>query len=130
MSVTVDIKGLKELDEKIKKMSFKNRKKILTSAVRKAANVVKRKAKKLVPVEDGDLKKKIRTLTEQSGDGAIAYVDSRHYTSHMIEFGTAPHGGHPGTAPRSFIRAAFGETKDEQLAMIQKAVEEGIDKVK
>lgn len=107
--IDVEVKGLKELEESLKRLPDDLARTALAQAVFAGAKVVRDEAKRLCPVETGNLRESIRikrkknpgwknaTVLYQVGPGRSRKKgkDGKYtvdgYYSHMVEFGTAPH---------------------------------------
>jgi len=95
-----DLVGWKELDQALQMIeNTAMQKSVLRGAMKKALKPVADMAERLVPVDQGDLKKTIRvssTITkrqqkEQARTGAVKmYVGTNWPTAHLVEFGTGP----------------------------------------
>lgn len=95
------ITGLDKLMGKYGKLAQVVANKNLEPAVGKAAKAVQAEAKLLCPVNDGELRRSIRTMTESRSDKTIGivYTNKKHGT--YVEFGTGPKGeaDHAGISP-------------------------------
>jgi HK97 gp10 family phage protein len=88
----LQIKGLKELYQTLQELPAKTERNILRGAVRASASVVRERARELVPIKSGALKKSIRISTRTKGGNVTAAVragSKTAYYAHMIEYGTA-----------------------------------------
>jgi HK97 gp10 family phage protein len=47
--------------------------------------------------------------------------------AHLVEYGTAPHGSHPGAAPKPFLRPAFDANKAQAQRIFVRTVRERLD---
>jgi HK97 gp10 family phage protein len=107
--VDVQVTGLKELEETLKRLPDDLAVKALAQAVFAGAVVVRDEARRLCPVDTGNLRRSIRikrkkrhglrnaTVLYQVGPGRSGkkgpdgkYATDGYY-GHMVEFGTAPH---------------------------------------
>jgi HK97 gp10 family phage protein len=90
----IKITGGRELAEALKQLPKQLQQNVMRQALRAGAKLIQDKAKELVPVDTGDLKKSIkigtssrrkevRSTVATKGDGA--------YIARFVEFGTAPH---------------------------------------
>ena len=56
-------------------------------------------------------------------DAAVAVGPSKDaFYGYFVEYGTAPHGNHPGTPAQPFARPAFDETVDASIRLIQEDI--------
>jgi HK97 gp10 family phage protein len=104
--IDVQVSGLKELEQNLKRLPDEIALKVLASAVFAGAAVVRDEAKRLCPVETGNLRNSIRikrkkratrnaTVVYQVGPGRSKKQNGKYsvngYYGHLVEFGTAPH---------------------------------------
>lgn len=68
-------------------------------------------------IDDGS-ELEARSLDDSEAAVAIGPTKDAFY-AHFQEFGTAPHGNHPGNPPQPFARPAFDQTQDAVLRSIQ-----------
>lgn len=143
MKMNVQIDGLKELDAKLRRIADQFEDKAATgitkNALRKAARVVRDDAKRLVPVDQGNVRDNIVVVTENAknrpsdapGDGPSALVTVRKfaksdgtplYYARFLEFGTEK------MSKKPFLRPAFDENKQSLPGIIRKSLADGIDK--
>lgn len=126
-SVGVEIRGLKELEEKLRKLPDKMAKRVYRQAMSKALTPLVKLMKAYAPKRTGALRRSItKNIKTMGARGLIIGMagpakgkkiggsrPSRY--AHLVEFGTAPHYQeklkkmHPGSAPRPFIRRAYQE---------------------
>ena len=96
------------------------------SGLRGAAAIVRKEARRIVPVRTGELKRSIAVTVERRIQEAQLKVRAPHW--HIIEFGRSPgtaasgrdYGGAP---PHPFILPAFQKTVDMQLDGAVKAMQ-------
>jgi HK97 gp10 family phage protein len=134
--VDVSVLGDKELQKKLKRLDIKLQKKIVRNAISRAILPVKHKAKSLVPVESGLLKKSIKRKTGVKKGIARARIvtgtrielgipiDAKGYYPAAIEFGVPSQ----GKAAKSFMRAAITALKSHVLKKTGDHIDEGIKK--
>jgi HK97 gp10 family phage protein len=141
MAEFLNIKGGAELQKLLDQLPVKIEKNIMRSALRAGARVIANEAKAIVPVDDGDLKRSIRTGSSAKRGKVIAYVRAGgkkgSFYAHMVEFGTAAHlivpknrkslsiGGqqvsaahHPGAQAKPFMRPAFDNKANEAIVAV------------
>ena len=130
--------GTPELIAAIDKLSVAVRKRVARKAVSMALVPLNKAAKRNCPKETGLLKKSLgkriktyRKGTLWGGVGPRTQIvgvgpDGRKRWpaayAQIVESGTAPHGNHPGTAPRPFLRTAFEQTKGEMQRIAENKV--------
>lgn len=151
--IEFEVKGLRELDEALKRLPLEIQRKVLARAVLAGAGVIRDEARRLCPKNTGALAKSIVAKRKRQAGASVVYqVGPRKFYGHMVEFGTAPHEikmqklgkmlklgrwrniyaasvEHPGTAPRPFLRPAFDTSIDkatERFRMVlARAIERG-----
>jgi HK97 gp10 family phage protein len=118
MSFSYKLEGLEQLNANMKKLPDKIQKRSLNKAGRAGARVIQKKARQIVQVLKGTLKRSIVVRTGKSEAGtAVVFVttDSGKNTkndgwyAHMVEFGTKFAKAFP------FMSKAFEDTHKEQL---------------
>ena len=145
--VTLKVEGMDELLRVAKQLDRDVRSKLLRKSVGRGASVVAKRAKELVPVHTGILRKSIRIRTfKPQGFEAEAVAQAgggKAYYAHMLEFGTHDHAVGAGSNRSSgkqygrtvkgvkathFMTYAFYQTEQEQIDAIAKALAIGIFK--
>jgi len=121
MNVSISITGAKELERKLKQLEPKVAKKIVRQSLRKAAKPILTRAKQLVPVITGALKKslKVRAMRRKKGrygimvGTAAGWFVGKTFYGGFVEFGT-------DKAPaRAFVRPAFDSQKARAEAILK-----------
>ena len=105
------------------------------SGARKAGLLVEGDAKRLCPVDTGRLRSSISTETEDTAEGAKAFVSTNAEYAPFVEYGTGergdpsvPHKLHwAGNPPHPFLRPALAMNRDS--GNIQKVFAEEVGKV-
>lgn len=134
-NVSFEVKGLKELNAKLKSIGPFVRDKVLSSAVNSGAQIIKRDAIARAPLDTGTLKRSIyvKRISER-GNNEAAYIvgvrkgkkfrkknqDAFYWT--FVEFGTKHFAAMP------FLRPAFEANKEAALDKIKKTLAVGVDK--
>jgi HK97 gp10 family phage protein len=134
----VEVQGLRELGERMKKLSLDVALKASRSATNAAAQVIKKEAISNVPVDTGNLKKNIivrrakqpdltslhlvlvregKLTKKQKGSG----IQDAFYWR-FVEFGTVK------TPPQPFMRPAFDTKKGQALDAMTAQLKKRIDK--
>lgn len=85
-----NVQGLKELHQMLQELPVRIEKNIMRGAIRAGANVYRDAARLAAPVDDGTLKKSIKTgSTNVKKGNVVVNVGTDLYYARMIEFGTA-----------------------------------------
>lgn len=74
MAQIVELRGFNELSKKLRALGPKIEKKLLRAAMRQASNVVLRAARANAPVDDGDLRRQIKTRSLRSRPGTVRFA--------------------------------------------------------
>lgn len=89
-SENFNVQGLKELQNMLEQLPIRIEKNIMRGALRAGANVMRNAARQEAPVDDGTLKKSIKTTSPNIKKGDVTVrVETDLYYARMIEFGTA-----------------------------------------
>lgn len=137
------IEGADQVVSALQDLEKKVRKKALRAAVSKAGSIILKRAKQLAPKDSGLLKKSLgrkvkvypsgvavaivgprkgfrQDATRRKGKwAAVSTIADPTKYGHLVELGTAPHTlkrsgiSHPGSSPRSFLRAALDSSQGE-----------------
>lgn len=151
--IKAEIKGLRELDERLKQLPVEIGRKVLTSAVRSGAYVIRREAIARAPVGKDDphprygrLSQNIRTaaVAERSASATVLVHTGRAFWARFVEFGTGVrrvrrkrvmsdgttfYGLEVAPMPaRPFMRPAFDAKSRTAVDAIAKALARGIDR--
>ncbi len=142
-----NLQGVNEMLAKLTGIDRKMRKKVARKAVAQGSTVLLRAMKPDTPEATGLMKrslgKKVVTIKRSGvvvafvrprpGQGAMAlrnghpvYSDPAKY-GHLVELGTKPHGAHPGTKPRPFMRPALDASKSSIMASMENVVRNGLE---
>lgn len=136
--------GVKEVDEKLRRLPLEFQHKIMLSVHHQAAKPMVEEIKQNAPVgRTGNLKKSIGSVSlgtpKRTGEIGAVIVGARMrsgykgYHAHLVEFGTKPRkpGGwyakfknakHTVMPAKPFFEPAYDRTKDEVISRISKAV--------
>jgi HK97 gp10 family phage protein len=152
----VTIKGGADLAKALAEFPVKLEAQVMQSALRGGANVIAARARSLVPVNTGELRKSIKVRARKNKRTGFVNVylaaggrrKGDPFYAHMVEFGTAPHEirpkgkrsllvagllrevvQHPGAAPRPFLRPAFDSESQRAVDEIGKRVGQGIKRI-
>lgn len=129
MKTSVQMTGLRELGAALKELDSRVQKRIARSATSAGARVIANEAKRLVPVDTGNLKKNIRTANLKPNQPGIQETavgvrvkgkESPFYWT-FLEFGTAK------MAPKPFLRPAFESKKVEAAERIKEQLGKRLD---
>jgi len=129
-------RGVKELQKSLKQFPKNIQKNVMTGAVRAGAKPIVKRARELVPVEHGDLKKSIRIKKRRIPKGSTMLKFSIHaggnirvngeslrpYYAHMIEFGTSQMSAQP------FMRPALEQEAGNAIKYVREYIEKRIPK--
>jgi HK97 gp10 family phage protein len=84
------VQGLRELHQMLQQLPVRIEKNIMRGALRAGANVMRDAARQAAPVDDGTLKRSIKTSSTKVKKGNVTVdVGTDLYYARMIEFGTA-----------------------------------------
>lgn len=99
----MEVKGTKELLQKLNSINSAVRGKIIKNAVAKGCHDVQGAAIMLCPVREGELRGSIKTKVEEKGDRIIGKVYTNKEYASYVEFGTGPKGqeDHDGISPNT-----------------------------
>ena len=118
---TFKMKGLSELQSSLNKLPDKLRENALKNASAAGARVIRNEAKRLVPIEEGDLRDNIvvaRTYKQRGrrvrlrGAVVIGIRGSGRHYAHLIEFGSSRQ------SPQPFMRPALEAKAKAALKVI------------
>jgi HK97 gp10 family phage protein len=151
MDDTIHISGGKELGQFLQSLPLKIEKNIMRAALRAGARVIANEAKLNVPIQDGDLKRSIRTGSNAKKCKVEAYAkagDKKAWYYRFVEFGTAAHiikgknGGmlrfmakdgkaiqtlqvsHPGAIAKPYMRPALDSKSGEAVMAVSNKIRE------
>ena len=116
--IEIDVKGIKEIDANLKRMSKALGRRTVLNALRPAARRMRDVAKRHVPVDTGVLKKSIAVATlpaRLSGRNRIGVrlgLKKSGWYGHFVEFGTEKQG------PQAFMRPAYDSEKHAAVRQI------------
>lgn len=152
MSVAVSFKitGAKELQKKLRELGPKIEKKVMRQALRAGAKIIQAEAKKLAPVDSGELRAgiKVRAVKKRKPGQVRIRVSTGEddaFYGFFVEYGymkqetrRLPDGkiislkrgqGTPTfVPPRPFVRPAFETKKEEATKAITAAIAAGIER--
>jgi HK97 gp10 family phage protein len=155
MDDTVNITGGKQLAEFLQTLPLKLERNIMRAALRAGARVIANEAKLNVPVQDGDLKRSIRTGSNAKKGRVEAYAkagDKKAWYYRFVEFGTAAHiikgkngnmlkftsrdgksiavpqVSHTGAIAKPYMRPALDTKGDEAVVAVTNKIRERLTK--
>lgn len=113
ISSTIDNKALiKTLNQ----LPIRIQKNVMIGAIRAGSNVVRDEARRLAPIDTGNLKKSIATIRRKGDKNTIQFSvtpskggKNNGWYAHFLEFGTSKMAASP------FLRPAFESRQDEVL---------------
>jgi HK97 gp10 family phage protein len=132
--IDISVVGDRELQRKLRRLEVKLQKKIVRNAINRAILPVRDKAKSLVPVDSGLLKRSIKRKTGVKKGIARARivtgtriqlgipVDAKGYYPAAIEYGVPSQ----GKSANSFMRAAISALRTHVLQKTGDYIDEGI----
>ena len=121
------IQGLRDLNRRLNALGSKGAKKVVRSAARRGANIIKRAVQREIDaqglVDTGFLRKSIRVRTRVTPDGALATVHNGDaFYGMFYEFGSSK------TQAKPFMRPGFEQGSGESLASSGPFIHDGIVK--
>jgi len=140
---TVKLEGADQLRKKLLDLDKKVARKISSQALRAGAKIVLERARQLVPVKSGTLKRSLKVRAGKRKGGRISFVVQTKAGDYRGEtfYGSFLEFGHKvgkrrrvkgltdtreAVPPKPFLRPAFDQTKDAALAAITTTLQAGI----
>lgn len=126
-AVKVEIGGLRELERKLKQLETSVRKRIVSEALRGAAEIVREEASRRAPRRTGTLAKSItlgQVKVEKDGASVDVGPDKTGWYGRFVEMGTVK------MAARPYLRPAAEENRERVQAEFVRAVREAIQEVR
>jgi HK97 gp10 family phage protein len=126
--LTVKVEGLREIERAMKELGVQASNRIARSALNRSATPVVKRAKQLVPVDTGALRKAITKRLRRQRRGSdrqtilIGVERPRSRIAHLIEFGTAHQAAQP------FLRPSLDESVSDVLRVQREAMAAGIER--
>lgn len=120
--VKTSMAGIEQMTRNLEKLGTRVALRGPNAAVRAGGSAIVREMRRRAPKDTGSLRKslgqKVKTYKRSQSVTSIIGARSKRYetskgrknpayTAHLVEFGTKPHGGHPGTAAKPFMRPAW-----------------------
>lgn len=99
MDIKSEIRGLKEVEEKMNQVTHDVGGGVMQDAFRSAANLVSRDAKLLAPVDRGELRASITPTVRLEGKTIVGVVGSKLFYAPYMELGTGTPAGHSAHYP-------------------------------
>lgn len=121
---SVEVLGLKELDQALRQLAWPAARRALRKGMRKGANVVRDEARAKAPIDTGLLKRHIRTRerSEENGDLRFAVEITRSaFYGRFLEYGTSK------MAAKPFLRPAAENKTEEAVVAMRDAMQEAIE---
>jgi len=124
------LRGLRDLQRDLRALD-KDLPKKLRAASKAAGSVVAVRARELVPVDSGALKKTVKVRAEQRGAAVAAGSKVRVPYAYVNHWGwPSPRAGQGGSNPKNpFISKALADRHDEMVEVYRKAIDELKDEV-
>jgi HK97 gp10 family phage protein len=134
--IGMKIEGGAKFAKALEALPFEKQRGVLVAMLKKAAVPVKDRMGDLAPrapghpdMADSMTIQSVRSIDDgtelearglEDSEAAVAVGPSKDaFYAYFQEFGTAPHGNHPGHPPQAFARPAFDDTVDGALRSIQ-----------
>ena len=136
-TINISVLGSEELQRRLNALPAKVGKKIARKALRAGAKLVQARAKALVPVDEGDLRKslKVRTRKRRKRQPDVFGIEVQTGTREQLGIKADAPGYYPlaveygyhrvdGTwiAPRSYLRAAIDATRARVIFMVKDSI--------
>jgi len=124
----IEVLGMEAILKKLKALTERVQKNVLTGAIRAGASSISKEAKLLVTKDSGTLKKSIGVVKRKSKNKNIVYFSvaplkkKGGWYGHFLEFGTVKAPAHP------FMRPAFEKKGNETIEEAKKYMIKRIDK--
>lgn len=121
-----EIKGARQMDRLLKELGPKTASRVGDQALRAGARVIVKEAKRLVPVDTGELRDSITVVTPRrrkdtdTREVQIGFKPPASRRAHLTEYGTSKDPGSP------FMRPAMDAKAEETLEAIGKTLARGI----
>lgn len=129
-----EIRGIREIIDKLNALPDKLRNKAVRSAVRKGANIIRDAARSKVPIKTGNLRKSIITSNSRTKNKDIVASKVRlaqrkskkassPFYGYFIEFGTSK------MVAKPFLRPALDEKESEVLSTTMNEIKIAVDEL-
>ena len=131
VEVGSDIKGLKELAKNSGKLKKSFASTTLRTALRNAAQPVRRRARAKVPIDEGDLKKAIaiNAKVDRKGEGFadVGFRKDQAFYGGFVELGTSTQQAQPYLRPA--LEEAEGEITDAFIGALNATIAKALGKL-
>lgn len=121
--LSVEITGLKELDQALQELAWPAARRALRKGMRQGANVVRDEARAKAPVDSGNLKRLIRTRERSEDQGNMRFaveIPRSAFYGRFLEYGTSK------MAAKPFMRPAAENKTEEAVTKMRDALAEAI----
>lgn len=123
---TFNVQGLKELHQMLQELPVRIEKNIMRGAIRAGANVYRDAARAASPVDDGLLKRSIKTGSTNVKKGRVVVnVGTDLYYARMVEFGTASYYTGTGKSVKKPYKIPKRSKSGKTTKRLKKAVKFG-----
>ena len=133
VQIGVEITGLKELSRNVGQLSKSFSRTTLRTALRNAAKPVRTRAKANVAVDQGDLRRDIKSKATVRRDGS-GYADvgflRRSFHGHFIELGTSTQPAQPFLRPALDQAESSGEIEAEFIGALNRTIAKQLGRLK
>lgn len=116
-SATVSIVGMNELLRKLNSLAEIPQAQVVQTAVMDGAYIVEREAKRIVPVDTGNLKNSIRSEIDEITPNLVTAV-----TGTNVEYGPMVELGTSRQRPQPYLRPALDTQHDKISAAVESAL--------
>lgn len=127
------VTGREKLRAKLAKLPVRVREQMRRD-IETSANELVSLQRRLAPFKTGELRDSIKWKWEAVGEEAAgteiaAKVFSDDFKARFVEFGTAPHGEHPGTRARPFFFPAYRALRKKIKSRISRGTSKALKQV-
>ena len=134
VQINSEITGLKELAKNSDKLSKSFARTTLRTALRNAAKPVRREARARVPVDEGDLRKSIKTkaTVKRSGDGYadVGFDPEIAFYGGFVELGTSQQPARPFLRPALEQANKSGDIQEAFITALNKTIERTLGRIR
>ncbi len=120
------VQGLKELHQMLQQLPVRIERNIMRGAIRAGANVYRDAARAAAPVDDGILKRSIKTGSSKVTKGKVTVsVGTDLYYARMVEFGTASYytgNGRSVRKPYKIPKLSKGQKRNKKALKFGNAI--------
>lgn len=111
MAKSYKISGLRELDKNLEQFTKATQRRVLERVLKQTAKPVEDNAKRMAPVDKGDLKRSIETVVLRSNAGKAAFAEAMRSGSTREEAGKAARAANKSAAGRGLAATVRVQAK-------------------